>query len=354
MTSPTTLGTLVLAATPIGNPRDASPRLRDELARADVLAAEGHPPAASARGGPRGGGRRGPQLPRAQRGVPDRELVDRLLEGDRVVLVTDAGNAVGLRPRVPAGPRRDPVGVPVTCVPGPSAVLMALAVSGMPVDRFCFEGFPPRKPGERARALGELCEERRTMVFFEAPHRLATTLTAMADAFGSDRGAAVCRGADQDLRGGPAGTLAELAAWAEENARGEITVVVSGRRGSSTEVGDVLPGILERVAAGERLQGGLCRRRRTDRAVQEGAVRGGSGRPLRGANDDRHRRIRRGRRGADLARGHGEGEPLVLLHGAFGGASSFHAQTPALVAAAFRVHVPERRGTCIRPTSTDL
>jgi 16S rRNA (cytidine1402-2'-O)-methyltransferase len=124
----------------------------------------------------------------------------------------------------------------------------------MPVDRFCFEGFLPRKAGERARGLGELREERRTMVFFEAPHRLATTLAAMAEAFGSDRSAAVCRELTKTYEEVRRGTLAELATWAEENARGEITVVVSGMRGAAAGVDDVLPGILERVAAGERLK----------------------------------------------------------------------------------------------------
>jgi 16S rRNA (cytidine1402-2'-O)-methyltransferase len=146
------------------------------------------------------------------------------------------------------------VGVPVTCVPGPSAVLMALAVSGMPVDRFCFEGFLPRKPGERARALTELREERRTMVFFEAPHRLAATLTAMAEAFGADRSAAVCRELTKTYEEVRRGPLSELAEWAGDHARGEITVVVAGIRGAVADVADVLPAIQARVAAGERLK----------------------------------------------------------------------------------------------------
>jgi 16S rRNA (cytidine1402-2'-O)-methyltransferase len=142
---------------------------------------------------------------------------------------------------------------------------MALAVSGMPVDRFCFEGFLPRKPGERTRALAELREERRTMVFFEAPHRLAVMLAAMAEAFGPDRSAAVCRELTKTYEEVRRGTLVELTAWAEEHARGEITVVVAGLRGAATEVADVVPTIQERVAAGERLKD-VC----ADLALQTG------------------------------------------------------------------------------------
>ena len=120
-------------------------------------------------------------------------------------------------------------GVDVIAVPGPSAVLTALAVSGLPVDRFCFEGFLPRKAGERARRLADLAAEQRTMVFFEAPHRTETALAAMAEAFGADRPAAVCREltkTHEEVRRGP---LADLVAWAADGVRGEVTVVVAGR-----------------------------------------------------------------------------------------------------------------------------
>jgi 16S rRNA (cytidine1402-2'-O)-methyltransferase len=255
VTTPRALGTLVLAATPIGNPRDASPRLRDELARADVLAAEDtrrlRRLAADLEVELRG---RAVSYHEHNESARTRELVDRLLDGDRVVLVTDAGMPSVSDPGYRLVRAAIRVGITVTCVPGPSAVLMALAVSGMPVDRFCFEGFLPRKPGERTRALVELREERRTMVFFEAPHRLATTLEAMAEAFGPDRHAAACRELTKTYEEVRRGTLAELAEWAVEHARGEISVVVAGLRGSATDVAGVLPGIRERVAAGERLK----------------------------------------------------------------------------------------------------
>jgi 16S rRNA (cytidine1402-2'-O)-methyltransferase len=120
-------------------------------------------------------------------------------------------------------------GLPVTVVPGPSAVLAALAVSGLPTDRFCFEGFLPRRAGERAAALADLVAEPRTMVFFEAPHRLAATLADMAGAFGADREAAVCRELTKTYEEVRRGGLGELAAWVRESTiLGEITVVVRG------------------------------------------------------------------------------------------------------------------------------
>ncbi|MGZ5399980.1 MAG: 16S rRNA (cytidine(1402)-2'-O)-methyltransferase, partial [Nocardioides sp.] len=119
-------------------------------------------------------------------------------------------------------------GITVTAVPGPSAVLTALAVSGLPVDRFCFEGFLPRKAGERARRLAALAAEERTMVFFEAPHRTGATLAAMAEAFGADRAAAVCRELTKTYEEVRRGPLASLVEWAAEGVRGEVTLVVTG------------------------------------------------------------------------------------------------------------------------------
>ena len=253
MTSST--GVLVLAATPIGDPRDAAPRLGQEIAGADVVAAEdtrrlkrlcadlGVVPAGSVVSYH--------EHNEASR-TPD--LVERLRAGQRVVVVTDAGMPSVSDPGYRLVSAAIDAGVPVTCVPGPSAVLMALAVSGLPVDRFCFEGFLPRKGGERARTLGALADERRTMVFFEAPHRIEATLRAMAEAFGPDRPAAVCRELTKTYEEVRRGGLAELADWAAEGVKGEITVVVGGAPARSASVEDVLPGIQERVAAGERLK----------------------------------------------------------------------------------------------------
>ncbi|MFF4792803.1 MULTISPECIES: 16S rRNA (cytidine(1402)-2'-O)-methyltransferase [unclassified Streptomyces] len=222
-------GTLVLAGTPIGDVQDAPPRLAEELAGADVVAAEDT--------------RRLRRLTQALGVTPKGrvvsyfegnesartpELVEELLGGARVLLVTDAGMPSVSDPGyrlVAAAVERD---VRVTAVPGPSAVLTALALSGLPVDRFCFEGFLPRKAGERLTRLREVADERRTLVYFEAPHRLDDTLAAMAEVFGAERRAAVCRELTKTYEEVRRGGLGELAAWAAEGVRGEITVVVEG------------------------------------------------------------------------------------------------------------------------------
>jgi 16S rRNA (cytidine1402-2'-O)-methyltransferase len=144
-------------------------------------------------------------------------------------------------------------GIPVTALPGPSAVTTALAVSGLPVDRFCFEGFLPRKAGERRRALAELAAEARTLVFFEAPHRLAAALADLAAAFGADRPAAVCRELTKVHEEVRRGTLGELAEWATGDVRGEITLVVAGAApltGSGEAPAELANRVAEREAAG--------------------------------------------------------------------------------------------------------
>jgi 16S rRNA (cytidine1402-2'-O)-methyltransferase len=165
-------------------------------------------------------------------------LVERMVAGDRVVLVTDAGMPSVSDPGYRLVTAAVEAGVTVTAVPGPSAVLTALAVSGLPVDRFCFEGFLPRKAGERARRLAALAAEERTLVFFEAPHRTAAALGAMVGAFGDDRPAAVCREltkTHEEVRRGP---LADLVGWAGEGVRGEVTIVVSGATPTATVATD--------------------------------------------------------------------------------------------------------------------
>lgn len=219
----------MLAATPIGRVEDASARLAGELAGADVVAAE------DTRRLKRLCTELGVTLSgrvvsyfegNEQARTP--ALLEALLAGERVVLVTDAGMPSVSDPGyrlVAAAVEHD---VAVTSVPGPSAVLTALAVSGLPVDRFCFEGFLPRKAGERSRRLTALAREERTMVFFEAPHRTQAALEAMRDALGADRAAAVCREltkTHEEVRRGP---LADLAAWAADGVRGEVTIVVGG------------------------------------------------------------------------------------------------------------------------------
>jgi 16S rRNA (cytidine1402-2'-O)-methyltransferase len=155
-------------------------------------------------------------------------LLAALADGATVLLLTDAGMPSVSDPGYTLVRAAIEAGIEVTSVPGPSAVTTALAVSGLPCDRFCFEGFLPRRAGERRTRLTGLADERRTMVFFESPHRLADALADPAAAFGADRPAAVCREltkTHEEIRRGP---LAELASWAAEGVRGEITLVVAG------------------------------------------------------------------------------------------------------------------------------
>lgn len=228
MTTPAT-GALVLAATPIGRVDDAPPRLAAELAAADVVAAE------DTRRLRRLATDLGIEIPgrvvsyfEGNERFRTEALIESLLAGDRVVLVTDAGMPSVSDPGyrlVAAAIEHD---VPVTSVPGPSAVLAALAVSGLPVDRFCFEGFLPRKAGERSRRLTAVAQDERTLVFFEAPHRTHATLQAMAEVLGSERRAAVCRELTKTHEEVRRGTLAELVGWASSGVRGEVTIVVEG------------------------------------------------------------------------------------------------------------------------------
>lgn len=246
---------LVLAATPIGDPADAAPRLTHELASAPLILAEDTRRTkrlCDALGvTPSGSMMSYHEHNEAQR---TGEIVERIAAGERVLLVTDAGMPSVSDPGyrlVAACVERD---LTVTCVPGPSAVLMALAVSGLPVNRFCFEGFLPRKAGERARTLAALADEARTMVFFEAPHRLAVTLEAMADAFGDERRGAVCRELTKTYEEVRRGGLRELAAWALDGARGEITVVVEGAEPREASLEDAVATVLDLVAGGVRLK----------------------------------------------------------------------------------------------------
>ena len=252
-----TVGVLVLAGTPIGDPADASPRLARELASADVVAAEdtrrlrrlvrelGVEPAG-----------RVVSYYDANESSRAPELVEALLAGSRVLVVTDAGMPSVSDPGYRLVAAAVAAGVPVTAVPGPSAVLTALAVSGLPVDRFCFEGFLPRKAGERGRRLAELAGEPRTMVFFEAPHRLAAALSAMADVLGDDRPAAVCRELTKTYEEVRRAGLRELAGWAAEGVRGEVTVVVGGAvAGEAAGPADLVAEVEALVSGrGERLK----------------------------------------------------------------------------------------------------
>ena len=243
----------MLAGAPLGDPADASPRLRDALGSAEVVAAEDT--------------RRLRRLAAdlgvtvigrivrhddatEEAGTPG--LVDQLLAGRTVLLVTDGGMPSVSDPGYRLVSAAVAAGVPVTAVPGPSAVTTALALSGLPTDRFCFEGFLPRRPGERRRALTALRDERRTLVLFEAPHRLAATLADAAEILGPDRPAAACREMTKTYEEVRRGPLAELAAWAAEGVRGEITLVVGGapRRAVEADPAELAAAVAAREQAG--------------------------------------------------------------------------------------------------------
>ena len=248
-------GVVVLAATPIGDVADASPRLIAELTNADVIAAEDTRRLRRllARLGVETGARimsyfEGNEARRTE------ELVRALDEGARVVVVSDAGmpsvSDPGYRIVTAAVAR----GFRVTAVPGPSAVLTALAVSGLPVDRFCFEGFLPRKASERGRRLAQLATEPRTMIFFEAPHRASATLAAMALAFGADRRGAVCRELTKTYEEVRRGSLQELAEWAGSEVRGEVTLVIGGATPPTADAEAAAEAALDLAAGGMKLR----------------------------------------------------------------------------------------------------
>jgi len=253
-------GRIVLAATPIGNADDASARLRAALAESDVIGAEDT--------------RRLRDLARRLDvtlageviAIHDHNEADRAASlvawaaaGDQVLIVSDAGMPAVSDPGFRVVEAAAAAGVDVTVLPGPSASLTALALSGLPTDRFAFEGFLPRKPGERKTRLDALATEDRTLLFFEAPHRLAATLDAMALAWGADRRAAVSRELTKTYEETRRGSLAELAAWAHESEpRGEIVITVGGRPAEAPGLPALVDEVLARVAGGERAKAAVA------------------------------------------------------------------------------------------------
>jgi 16S rRNA (cytidine1402-2'-O)-methyltransferase len=247
----------VLAATPIGNAGDASARLIELLGTADIVAAEDT--------------RRLHRLVQNlgvtvagrvisyhehNEATKTAELLEHVRSGKTLVMVTDAGMPSVSDPGFRLVEGAVAAGLTVTAVPGPSAVLTALALSGLPTDRFCFEGFLPRKAGERASRLADLSAERRTMVFFEAPHRLESMLRALRERFGAERRIAVCRELTKTYEEVIRGTVGELLLWAEGNeVRGEIAVVLGGAPEQAPGTPeDHVAAVNELVAQGIRLK----------------------------------------------------------------------------------------------------
>lgn len=252
-------GVLVLAGTPIGDSRDASQSLKQTIESVDIIAAEDT---------------RRLRLLLLRLGVETQAqvvsyfdgnevertpgLIAALQGGQTVAIITDAGMPSVSDPGYRLVTAAIEAGIRVTAVPGPSAVLTALSISGLAVDRFTFEGFLPRKSGERRRRLEELRIEPRTMVFFEAPHRLADFLTDAGEALGADRPAAVCRELTKPHEEVVRGGLAELAEWAREHARGEVTVVISGAPARSEGPEQALSMVARRMADGEKLSAAVA------------------------------------------------------------------------------------------------
>lgn len=248
-------GRILLAGTPIGDVEDAPARLVRLLAEADLIAAEDtrRLRALAARLDVSLTAR---VVSYHEHNESERaaELVAAAEEGATVLVVSDAGMPGVSDPGYRVVAAAAAAGVPVSAIPGPSAALTALALSGLPSDRFTFEGFPARKAGERDRALAALAEERRTMVFFESPHRIGATLAAMVQAFGADRQGAVCRELTKTYEEVRRGPLAELAEWAGRGLRGEISIVIAGASPQVVDPARHVDEVLARVAAGQRLK----------------------------------------------------------------------------------------------------
>ena len=225
-------GTLTVAAVPIGRPGDGSPLLAQALAEAPLVAAEDtrRLRRLAATLGVKVTGRVVSYWNAVERQRSD-QLLDVLRTGQDVLLVSDAGMPTISDPGYRLVAAAADAGARVRVLPGPSAVTAALAVSGLPTDRFCFEGFPPAKAGERARRFAELAAEPRTLVFFEAAKRIQATLDELAAAFGPGRRAVVCRELTKTHEEVRRGTLGELARWAADGTLGEITLVVEGYQG---------------------------------------------------------------------------------------------------------------------------
>lgn len=246
-------GTILLAATPIGDPGDASPRLAAALASADVIAAEDtrrlRSLASRLGAAPTG---RVVALHDHNEQAKASGLVRSARDGATVLLVSDAGMPTVSDPGYRVVTEAIAQGVPVSAIPGPSAPLTALALSGLPSDRFAFEGFLPRKDGEATRYLQDLAADPHTLIFFESPRRAASTLARMARVFGGERRAAVCRELTKEHEEVRRGTLGELASGAAD-VLGEVTIVVAGyERGTRAE--DHVGAVLALAAEGMRLK----------------------------------------------------------------------------------------------------
>lgn len=245
---------LILGGTPIGNLSDVSARLVEVLSQIEIVASEDTRTTAkllSALGIS--------NRPRLIALHDHNETVvagevARLASEQDVLLLSDAGMPTVSDPGYGAVQAAIAAGVQVTSIPGPSAVITALAIAGLPTDRFTFEGFLPRKQGERRGLFGELAHEPRTMVFFESPNRIAESLADACDVLGADRRAAVCRELTKKFEEVRRGTLAELSDWATAGVKGEIVLVVGGASAPAITLESGLVEVGKLVASGMRLK----------------------------------------------------------------------------------------------------
>jgi len=247
-------GRLLLGATPLGQPLDASPRLIDNLAHADVVAAEDTRRVrllAKALDVQIGG--RVVSLYDRVEAARVTALVEAIEAGATVLLVSDAGMPVISDPGYRLVAACVGAGLQVQCLPGPSAVTTALVVSGLAAEKFCFEGFAPRKGSARKAWLASLLDERRTCVFFESPRRLAASLRDAVDVLGGARRAVVCRELTKVHEEVVRGSLDELAAWAADGVLGEITVVLAGAT-PRTDLPSLVEQVEDLVAQGVRVK----------------------------------------------------------------------------------------------------
>ena len=245
---------LILAATPIGNLADASPRLVEHLERCEYIAAEDTRSLLNLVHGL--GIRHNARLfSLHEHNESDRlaQLVELATEND-VLVVSDAGMPTVSDPGFLLVRACVEAGVDVTVIPGPSAVLSALAVSGLPTDRFTFEGFLPRKAGDRRKAFAALATETRTMVFFESPHRILESLEDAASVLGATRQASVSRELTKKFEHTERGTLADLVEWAKSEPKGEMVLVIAGGSAREVDASTLVQQVLELAALGTGLK----------------------------------------------------------------------------------------------------
>lgn len=245
---------LILAATPIGNLSDASPRLVEHLERCEFIAAEDTRSLLNLVHGL--GIRHNAKLfSLHEHNESDRltQLVEIASTSD-VLVVSDAGMPTVSDPGFLLVRACVEAGVTVTIIPGPSAVLAALAVSGLPTDRFTFEGFLPRKGGDRRKAFTALAGETRTMVFFESPHRILESLEDAASVLGVDRQATVSRELTKKFEHTERGTLGELIEWAKSEPKGEMVIVIAGAVAREVDAGSLVQQVLALAALGTGLK----------------------------------------------------------------------------------------------------